>query len=83
VARDQIRRHHGHARLDRDDVRLLTCARLDREVFDDSRPVVWLPVQSAYVDGEMCARPDGFTSFAMNQATSDSSDAAAQVIGFK
>lgn len=39
-----------------------------------------MPVQQAYLDGELCGvRPDGTTSFSMIQAASDSGNADALV----
>jgi DNA ligase D-like protein (predicted ligase) len=59
-----------HARLDRDDVRLLTRTGLD---WTGKYPVIALALrtplaQQAYLDGELCGlRPDDITSFALIQ----------------
>jgi bifunctional non-homologous end joining protein LigD len=59
-----------HARLDRDDVRLLTRTGLD---WTAKYPAIatalrTLPVRQAYLEGELCGvRPDGITSFALIQ----------------
>lgn len=63
-----------HARLDGDDIRLLTRTGLDwshryRATISALRA---LPLQNAYLDGELCAvRPDGVTSFSRLQAAMD------------
>ena len=59
-----------HARVDRGDVRLLTCTGLD---WTSKYPAIaaalgTLPVRQAYLDGELCGlRPDGITAFALIQ----------------
>ncbi|MFT4119164.1 non-homologous end-joining DNA ligase [Bradyrhizobium sp.] len=63
-----------HARIDGDDIRLLTRTGLDwshryRATISALRD---LPVKTAYLDGELCAvRPDGVTSFSRLQAAMD------------
>src|SRR5215204_7242111 len=70
------------ARLDHNDVRLLTRTGLN---WTDKYPPIAealavLPVRSAYLDGELCGvRSDGTTSFSMIQAASDAGNAAALV----
>jgi DNA ligase D-like protein (predicted ligase) len=59
-----------HARLDRDDVRMLTRTGLD---WTGKYPAIAsalrnLPARQSYLDGELCGlRPDGITSFALIQ----------------
>lgn len=63
-----------HARIDGDDIRLLTRTGLDwshryQATISALRP---LRVKNAYLDGELCAvRPDGVTSFSRLQAAMD------------
>ena len=67
-----------HARLDRGKVRLLTRTGLDWT--HKYRAVATLPVDQAYLDGELCGvRPDGTTSFSIIQAASNTGNAAALV----
>jgi ATP-dependent DNA ligase len=59
-----------HARLDRDDVRLLTRTGLDwtGKYLAIAVALRTLPAQQAYLGGELCGlRPDGVTSFALIQ----------------
>ena len=71
-----------HARLDRGKAQLLTRTGVD---WTHKHPRVvsalsLLPVQQAYVDGELCGvRPDGKTSFSLIQAASDTGNADALV----
>src|SRR4029077_7214529 len=63
-----------HARLDRGAVRILTRTGLDwtRKYPTITAAVEALPVQEAYLDGELCGvRPDGTTSFSLIQNASD------------
>jgi DNA ligase D-like protein (predicted ligase) len=63
-----------HARIDGDDIRLLTRTGLDwtHRYKATIAALRALPVKSAYVDGELCAvRPDGVTSFSRLQAAMD------------
>ena len=70
-----------HARLDRGKVRLLTRTGLDWT--HKYRAVATLPVDQAYLDGELCGvRPDGTTSFSIIQAGSNTGNAAALVSFF-
>jgi len=70
-----------HARLDRGKVRLLTRTGLDWT--HKYRAVATLPVDQAYLDGELCGvRPDGTTSFSIIQAASNTGNAAALVSFF-
>ncbi len=71
-----------HARIDGDDVRLLTRTGLDwtRKYPSIAAALKDLPVGTAYLDGELCGvRPDGTTSFSIIQAASDSGNADALV----
>jgi ATP dependent DNA ligase domain len=71
-----------HARIDGNDVRLLTRTGLDwtRKFLPIAAALEKLPVEKAYLDGELCGvRPDGTTSFSMIQAASDSGNADALV----
>ena len=71
-----------HARIDGNDVRLLTRTGLDwtRKYPPIAAALEKLPVGRAYLDGELCGvRPDGTTSFSMIQAASDSGNADALV----
>lgn len=55
-----------HARLDGDDIRLLTRTGLDwsHRYAATLSALRGLPARNAYIDGELCAvRPDGITSF--------------------
>src|SRR2546423_14979746 len=64
-----------HARIDEGDVRLLTRTGLN---WTEKYPSITaalekLPVEQAYLDGELCGvRPDGTTSFSIIHAASDS-----------
>ena len=63
-----------HARIDGSDIRLLTRTSLDwsHRYQATIAALRALPVQSAYLDGELCAlRPDGVTSFGRLQAAMD------------
>ncbi|RUV83760.1 hypothetical protein EOA88_17360 [Mesorhizobium sp. M5C.F.Ca.IN.020.14.1.1] len=63
-----------HARIDGDDIRLLTRTGLDwsHRYQATVSALRALPVESAYLDGELCAvRPDGVTSFSRLQAAMD------------
>jgi ATP-dependent DNA ligase len=63
-----------HARIDGDDIRLLTRTGLNwtHRYKATIAALRALPVKSAYVDGELCAvRPDGVTSFSRLQAAMD------------
>src|SRR5579862_2987845 len=63
-----------HARIDGSDIRLLTRTGLDwtHRYQTTISALRALPVQSAYIDGELCAvRPDGVTSFSRLQAAMD------------
>lgn len=63
-----------HARLDRGQVRLLTRTGLDWSAKYPyvARAITALPVEAAYLDGEICAlRADGTTSFSELQAARD------------
>jgi DNA ligase D-like protein (predicted ligase) len=63
-----------HARIDGSDIRLLTRTGLDwsHRYQATIAALGALPVQSAYLDGELCAlRPDGVTSFSRLQAAMD------------
>lgn len=63
-----------HARIDGSDIRLLTRTSLDwsHRYQATIAALRALPVQSAYLDGELCAvRPDGVTSFSRLQAAMD------------
>jgi hypothetical protein len=63
-----------HARLDRGQIRLLTRTGLDwsQRYQHTVESLRTLPVQTAYLDGELCAvRPDGITSFSRLQAAMD------------
>ena len=71
-----------HARIDDGDVRLLTRTGLDwtRKYPPIAAALEKLPVEQAYLDGELCGvRPDGTTSFSIIQAASDSGNADALV----
>lgn len=64
-----------HARVDRGRVQLLTRNGLDwtERYRAKEQSLGKLPVDRAYLDGELCAvRPDGTTSFAAMQAATDS-----------
>jgi DNA ligase D-like protein (predicted ligase) len=63
-----------HARIDGDDIRLLTRTGLDwSHRYQATVSALRAPsVESAYLDGELCAvRPDGVTSFSRLQAAMD------------
>lgn len=63
-----------HARIDGDDIRLLTRTGLDwsKRYPATIAALRKLPTRSAYIDGELCAlRPDGVPSFAALQAAMD------------
>src|SRR6516225_2900444 len=63
-----------HARIDGSDIRLLTRTSLDwsHRYQATIAALLALKVQSAYLDGELCAvRPDGVTSFSRLQAAMD------------
>jgi ATP dependent DNA ligase domain len=67
-----------HARIDHGDVRLLTRTGLDwtRKYLPIAAALEKLPVETAYLDGELCGvDPDGTTSFSIIQAASDSGNA--------
>ena len=71
-----------HARLGHDKAQLLTRTGLDwtHKYPAIAAAISFLPVQQAYVDGELCGvRPDGKTSFSLIQAASDTGNAAALV----
>lgn len=63
-----------HARIDGDDIRLLTRTGLDwsHRYQATVAALRTLPIENAYLDGELCAiRPDGVTSFSRLQAAMD------------
>jgi bifunctional non-homologous end joining protein LigD len=63
-----------HARIDGDDIRLLTRTGLDwsKRYGATIAALRALPLRAAYIDGELCAlRPDGTPSFAALQAAMD------------
>lgn len=63
-----------HARIDHGEVRLLTRTGLDwtQRYEATARALAVLPVETAYIDGELCAlRADGTTSFAALQAATE------------
>jgi len=71
-----------HARLDRGRVSLLTRTGLDwtQKYPSIAATLSALPVNRAYLDGELCGvTPDGKTSFSSIQTASDSGNAAALV----
>jgi bifunctional non-homologous end joining protein LigD len=71
-----------HARVSKGDVRLLTRTGLNwtHKYPPIAAPLKKLPVEDAYLDGELCGvRPDGTTSFGMIQAASESGNADALV----
>jgi bifunctional non-homologous end joining protein LigD len=71
-----------HARLERDQVQLLTRTGLDwtHKYPAIAEAVATIGASQAYLDGELCGvRPDGTTSFSVIQLASDSGNAAALV----
>jgi ATP-dependent DNA ligase len=71
-----------HARVNGDDVRLLTRSGLDwtHKYPATAEALSALAVGNAYVDGELCAlREDGTTSFSVTQAASDDRGSASLV----
>src|SRR6266446_4548862 len=71
-----------HARLDGGKTQRLTRTGLDwtHKHAPIADALSLLPVQQAYLDGELCGvRPDGKSSFSLIQAASDTGNAAALV----
>jgi bifunctional non-homologous end joining protein LigD len=71
-----------HARVSKGDVQLLTRTGLNwtHKYPPIAAALKKLPVESAYLDGQLCGvRPDGTTSFGMIQAASESGNADALV----